>query len=260
MNLENKVAIITGSTMGIGRAIAEKLAASGAKVVVTGRKQEDAQKAAQEIAAETGAEALGCGLNVLYEDQIKQCVADTVKTFGKVDILINNAGIQTIHPIVEFNTEDFTKLLNIHLTGGFIAARECMKQMIKQGTGGKIITVGSTHSVCASPNKAAYVAAKHGLVGLNKSIAVEGGDHNITANLICPGFVWSHLVEKQIPERAAVEGISEEEVKKSMLKNTVDNEFSSQEDVANVALFFASFETNALTGQSLIVSHGWNMQ
>ncbi len=258
-SLENKVAIVTGSTKGIGRAIAEKFAEHGANVVITGI-EGISHDVAKEISDKTGSRVIGMEMNIKSEEDIKKTVRTTAETFGSVDILVNNAGIQTIAPLVEFSLDAWNNLISIHLTGSFLISRECMRVMISSGKGGKIITTGSTHSVCASANKAPYVAAKHALVGLNRSIAVEGGPHNISSNLVCPGFVWTDLVRKQIPERAKAENISEEEAKASMLKDTVDGEFSTVDDVANVSLFFASFESNALTGQSLIVSHGWNMQ
>jgi 3-hydroxybutyrate dehydrogenase len=260
MNLENKTAIVTGSTKGIGRAIAEKFAKCGANVVITGRTESIAVEIAKEIADTYGVKALGVGVNVTSEKEIIRAVDKTIEAFGAVDILINNAGIQTISPLIDFSLAGWNNLINIHLTGSFVAAKECMKHMIKNGKGGKIITIGSAHSVCASANKAAYVSAKHAQVGLTRSIALEGGKYNISSNMVSPGFVWTDLVKKQIPERAEAENITEEEAKKSMVANTVDGEFSTLDDVSNAALFFASFESNALTGQSLIVSHGWNMQ
>ena len=152
-------------------------------------------------------------------------------------------------------------MLAIHLDGAFLTTRAALRQMYKQGDGGSIIYMGSVHSKEASPLKAPYVTAKHGLIGLAKVVAKEGAAHKVRANVICPGFVRTPLVEKQIPEQAKTLGISEEDViKKIMLKDSVDGEFTTVADVAEVALFFASFPTNALTGQSLVVSHGWFMQ
>jgi len=152
-------------------------------------------------------------------------------------------------------------MLAIHLDGAFLTTRACLRRMIEQGRGGSIIYMGSAHSHEASPLKAPYVTAKHGLLGLCKTVAKEGAAHRIRANVICPGFVRTPLVEKQIPELAREQGISEQDVIKNvMLKNTVDGEFTTLEDVAELALFFAAFPSNALTGQSLLVSHGWHMQ
>jgi len=177
-----------------------------------------------------------------------------------VDILVSNAGIQIVHPLEEFSLADWRRMLAIHLDGAFLTTRACLPHMYKAGRG-SIIYMGSVHSKEASRLKAPYVTAKHGLIGLAKAIAKEGAAHGVRANVICPGFVRTPLVDKQIPEQAAHLNISEEDViKKIMLKDTVDGEFTTLQDVAEVALLFASFPSNALTGQSLVVSHGWFMQ
>jgi 3-hydroxybutyrate dehydrogenase len=165
-----------------------------------------------------------------------------------------------VAPIDEFKFDDWKKLLAIHLDGAFLTTRAALKQMYKQGSG-SVIYMGSVHSKEASVLKAPYVTAKHGLIGLAKVVAKEGAAHGVRANVICPGFVRTPLVDKQIPEQAKTLGISEEDVvKKVMLKDTVDGEFTTVADVAEVALMFAAFPSNALTGQSMVVSHGWFMQ
>ena len=200
-------------------------------------------------------------VDVIDEAQVNASVQAGIKAFGGIDILISNAGIQIVHPIEEFSFAEWKKMLAIHLDGAFLTTRACVKRMIASKKGGSIIYMGSVHSKEASVLKAPYVTAKHGLIGLAKTIAKEGAKHDIRANVICPGFVRTPLVEKQIPEQAKTLGISEDEVvKKVMLKETVDGEFTTTADVAQVALMFASFPTNALTGQSLVVSHGWFMQ
>jgi 3-hydroxybutyrate dehydrogenase len=255
--LKNKVCIITGSARGIGRGIAEKFAQEGAKVVITDLNLADVENAANEI----GGDTFGLVMDVTKEADVDQGVAKAVETYGSVDVLVNNAGIQVISPFEEFATDDWKKVIDIHLHGSFFASRACMLEMKKSGRGGSIIFMGSVHSVLASLKKSAYVVAKHALSGMTRSIAKEGAEYNIRANLVSPGFVKTPLVEKQIPEQAKTLDISEEEVvKKVMLGNTVDGEFTTIEEVAEVALFFASFPTNALTGQSLLVSHGWHMQ
>jgi 3-hydroxybutyrate dehydrogenase len=187
-------------------------------------------------------------------------MARAVAAFGRIDILVSNAGIQTVAPIEEFEFAKWKQLLAIHLDGAFLTTRAALRVMYKQGSG-SIIYMGSVHSKEASPLKAPYVTAKHGLIGLAKVVAKEGAAHGVRANVICPGFVRTPLVEKQIPEQARELGISEEAVVKTvMLKDTVDGEFTTVEDVAQAALFFASFGSKALTGQSLVVSHGWFMQ
>jgi 3-hydroxybutyrate dehydrogenase len=260
LRLEGKVAFITGAASGIGREIALEFAREGAKIVIA-----DLNKAASDTTAaeieKTGAKAIGVAVDVTDEAQVGAAVQMAIKAFGNIDILISNAGIQIVHPIEEFSFADWKKMLAIHLDGAFLTTRACFRQMIMSKKGGSIIYMGSVHSKEASMLKAPYVTAKHGLIGLAKTIAKEGAAHNIRANVICPGFVRTPLVDKQIPEQAKLLGISEAEVIKSvMLKETVDGEFTTTADVAQVALMFASFPSNALTGQSLVVSHGWFMQ
>jgi 3-hydroxybutyrate dehydrogenase len=176
-----------------------------------------------------------------------------------VDILVSNAGIQIVHPIEEFPFAQWKKLLAIHLDGAFLTTKACLKYMYPQNSGA-LIYMGSVHSHEASPLKSAYVTAKHGLLGLTRTMAKEGAKHNVRANIICPGFVMTPLVEKQIPQQAHDLGITEERVVKDvMLGETVDKQFTMVSDVAEVALMLAAFKTNALTGESIIVSHGWHM-
>ena len=198
-------------------------------------------------------------MDVTKEDEVNAGVEKTVDTFGRIDILVSNAGIQIVHPIEEFPFADWKKMLAIHLDGAFLTTKACVKHMYKQNSG-VLLYMGSVHSHEASPLKSAYVAAKHGLLGLARTMAKEGGKHNVRANVICPGFVLTPLVEKQIPEQAKELGITEDRViKEVLLGETVDKEFTMIEDVAEVALFLAAFKTNAMTGESLLVSHGWHM-
>jgi 3-hydroxybutyrate dehydrogenase len=260
MKLKDKSAIITGAASGIGKDIALVFAAEGAKVAIADLAKDAADATAAQIRA-GGGQALGVAMDVTDEKAVNDGVAAVVAAFGGVDILISNAGIQIVHPIEDFSYADWKKMLAIHVDGAFLTTRACIPHMYKSGRGGSIIFMGSVHSKEASVLKAPYVTAKHGLIGLAKVIAKEGAAHGVRANVICPGFVRTPLVEKQIPEQAKELGISEEDViKKVMLKETVDGEFTTVDDVAQVALFFASFPTNALTGQSLVVSHGWFMQ
>ena len=255
--LAGKVAYITGSASGIGKAIALLYAQEGAKIVIADLNKEAAEATAKELQA-LGAQAIGLAVDVTNEDQVNDSVEQTVKQFGGVDILVSNAGIQIVNPVQDFTFADWKKMLAIHLDGAFLTTRACLKHMYAQGRGGSIIYMGSVHSKLASKLKAPYVTAKHGLEGLARTVAKEGGPQGIRANVICPGFVRTPLVEKQIPEQAKELGISEEEVIKNvMLKDTVDGEFTTVDDVARVALMFAGFPTNALTGQSMVVSHGW---
>ena len=260
MQLTDKVAFITGSASGIGKEIAIVFAKAGAKVVIADLNKDAADATAAELQA-SGAQAIGVGVDVTNEDQVNAGVEAAAKAFGGIDILVSNAGIQIVHPVEEFSFADWKKMLAIHLDGAFLTTKACLKHMYAQGRGGSVIYMGSVHSKEASVLKAPYVTAKHGLIGLCKVVAKEGAKHGVRANVICPGFVRTSLVEKQIPEQAKTLGISEEDVvKKVMLKETVDGEFTTTDDVAQVALMFAGFPTNALTGQSLVVSHGWFMQ
>jgi 3-hydroxybutyrate dehydrogenase len=260
MRLKDKSAIITGAASGIGKDIALVFAREGAKVAIADLNKEAADATAAEIRA-AGGQAIGIAMNVTDEKAVGDGVAATVAAFGGVDILISNAGIQIVHPLEEFSYADWKKMMAIHVDGAFLTTRACLPHMYKSGRGGSVIYMGSVHSKEASLLKAPYVTAKHGLIGLAKVVAKEGAAHGVRANVICPGFVRTPLVEKQIPEQAQALGISEDDViKKVMLKDTVDGEFTTVDDVAQVALFFASFPTNALTGQSLVVSHGWFMQ
>jgi 3-hydroxybutyrate dehydrogenase len=257
MTLDDKVALITGAASGIGYGIAKRYLEAGARVVVADLNEEGATKAAKELGDPKS--VLGVGMDVSKEDQVNAGVERAVKTFGTVDILVSNAGIQIVHPIEEFPFADWKKMLAIHLDGAFLTTKACVKHMYQKNSGA-LIYMGSVHSHEASPLKAAYVAAKHGLLGLARVMAKEGAKHNVRANVICPGFVKTPLVEKQIPEQAKELGISEERVvKEVLLAETVDHQFTTIEDVAEVALFLAAFETNALTGQSICVSHGWHM-
>jgi 3-hydroxybutyrate dehydrogenase len=259
MKLQGKTALITGAASGIGEAIAKLFVAEGAKVVIADLKTDAADATAKTLTAQGPGKAIGVAMDVTQEDQVNAGVAKTVEVFGGIDILISNAGVQIVHPVEEFPFADWKKLLAIHLDGAFLTSKACLPHMYKKG-GGSIVFMGSVHSKEASPLKSAYVTAKHGLLGLARVIAKEGGAHGVRANVICPGFVRTPLVEKQIPEQAKELGISEDEVvKKIMLGETVDHEFTTLDDVAQVALLFAAFPSNALTGQSLTVSHGWNM-
>ena len=258
--MQDKIAIVTGAASGIGKEIAVAFAREGAKVAIADLNIAAAQAAADELRA-SGASAMAVAADVTDEAQVNAAVADVVKAWGGVDILVSNAGIQIVHPLEEFPFAEWKKMLAIHLDGAFLTTKACLPHMYASGRGGSIIYMGSVHSKEASVLKAPYVTAKHGLIGLAKTIAKEGGKRGVRANVICPGFVRTPLVDKQIPEQAKALGMSEDDIiKKVMLKETVDGEFTTVADVAEVALLFASFPSNALTGQSLVVSHGWFMQ
>ncbi len=260
MNMQDKVAVVTGAASGIGKEIAKTYFDHGAKVAIADLNLEAAQAVAREFDP-TGERALAVAMDVTNEEQVDAGIAQVADQFGGIDVLVSNAGIQIVAPVDEFKFSDWKKMLAIHLDGAFLTTRACLKRMYAQGRGGSVIYMGSVHSKEASVLKAPYVAAKHGLVGLAKVVAKEGAKHGVRANVICPGFVRTPLVDKQIPEQAKELGISEEDVvRKVMLKETVDGEFTTVEDVAHTALFLATFPSNALTGQSIVVSHGWFMQ
>ncbi len=255
----DQVAIITGSASGIGKEIATRVAAEGGSVVIADLNLAAAEATAKEIGA-TGARTLAVAMDVTNEDQVEAGIAKTMATFGRIDVLVSNAGIQIVKPLHEFPFADWKKLLAIHLDGAFLTTRACLKHMYAAKRG-SVIYIGSVHSKDASKLKAPYVTAKHGLLGLCRVLAKEGAEYNVRANVVCPGFVRTPLVEKQIPEQARTLGISEEDVvKKVMLGETVDGEFTTTADVAEAVMFFAAHPTNALTGQSLVVSHGWFME
>ena len=260
MALKDKVALVTGAASGIGEQCARKLAADGATVVVADLNLANATKVADDI-VRNGGSALALSMDVTNEEAVNAGIADTVSRFGGIDVLVSNAGIQIVNRIEDYAFSDWKKMMAIHLDGAFLTTKAAVKHMYASGKGGAVIYMGSVHSHEASQLKSAYVTAKHGLLGLARVVAKEGGPHGVRANVVCPGFVRTPLVDKQIPEQAKVLGISESQVVRDvMLKDTVDGEFTSLADVANTVAFLAGFESNALTGQSVVDSHGWFMQ
>ncbi|MCP1290598.1 3-hydroxybutyrate dehydrogenase [Chromobacterium sp. S0633] len=260
MQLNGKVALITGAASGIGKAIAETYARAGAAVAIADINLTAAQAAAEEIKA-AGGKAVGVAMDVTDEESVNAGTQAAVDALGGLDILISNAGIQIVNPLVDYSFSDWKKMQAIHVDGAFLTTKAALRHMYQDKRGGTVIYMGSVHSHEASKLKSAYVTAKHALLGLCRVLAKEGAEYNVRAHVICPGFVRTPLVEKQIPEQAKELGISEEEViKRVMLGNTVDGVFTTVEDVAQTALFLAAFPSAALTGQSVIVSHGWYMQ
>jgi 3-hydroxybutyrate dehydrogenase len=259
MRLKDQVALITGAASGIGLEIARTFVREGARVALADLDGAAAAAAAAQISS-GGGQAIPVPMDVTREDQVDAGTRGVLEALGRLDILVCNAGIQVISPLEALSLAEWHRVLSVHLDGAFLTTRAALRHMYARG-GGRIIYMGSVHSKEASILKAPYVTAKHGLIGLARVVAKEGAKHGVRANVICPGFVRTPLVERQIPEQAKALGISEDEVIRNvMLKETVDGEFTTVADVAQAALFFASFESAALTGQSLVVSHGWSMQ
>jgi len=246
MRLQGKVALVTGGASGIGQAIAQKFVSEGARVAIIDMNQSDPSV---------------FQVDITDEAQVEAAIAAILERYGAIDIAVNNAGNQIIGSLDQFSYADWRKILAVHLDGAFLVTRACLRHMYATGRGGSILFMGSVHSKLASVLKAPYVTAKHGLLGLCKAVAKEGAAHGVRANLICPGFVRTRMVEAQIPEQARVLGLSEEDiVSKVMLKDTVDGQFTTVEEIASAAVFFASAESLAFTGQSINVTHGWFME
>ncbi len=260
MRLNGRTALITGAASGIGREMALAFAREGALVAIADLALDAAERTAATI-AEAGGEALALAMDVVDEHSVQAGVGAVLAAFARLDILVNNAGVQIVHPIEDFTFEEWRRVLSVHLDGAFLTTRACLPHMKTSGRGGTLLYMGSVHSKEASPLKAPYVTAKHGLLGLAKVVAREGAPYGVRTNVICPGFVRTPLVEKQIPEQARALGLTEQQVVSDiMLRDTVDGEFTSLEDVAEVAVWLAAFPSNALTGQSIVVSHGWHME
>jgi 3-hydroxybutyrate dehydrogenase len=205
--------------------------------------------------------AIAVRMDVTDEADVERGVDAAVTRLGGIDILVSNAGIQRLDEIVDVSFANWRRMLAIHLDGAFLTARACLRYMYARKRGGTILLTGSVHSKEASVKKGPYAVAKHGLLGLCRVIAKEGAAHGVRSNVICPGFVRTPMVEQQIPDLAARLGISEQEVvRRVMLETTVDGEFTTVADIAAIAVFLAAFPTNALTGQSIIASHGWHME
>ena len=260
MQLDGKVALITGAASGIGKAIAETYASNGAAVAIADLNLEAAQQVADAINHD-GGRAVGISMDVTDEQSVNVGTDAVVAHFGALDILVSNAGIQIVNSLIDYRFADWKKMQAIHLDGAFLTTQAALRHMYPNRRGGTVIYMGSVHSHEASRLKSAYVAAKHGVLGLCRVLAKEGAEYNVRSHVICPGFVRTPVVEKQIPEQAKEFGISEEDViKKIMLATTVDGVFTTLDDVAQTALFLAAFPSAALTGQSINVSHGWSMK
>ncbi len=259
MQLNDKVAIVTGAGSGIGRAIALAFARQGARIGIADIKVDGANATAEAIRNEGGV-ARAWQADVTSEDQVEQVVRSTVAELGGIDIMVSNAGVQELAEIVDFSFAGWKRMLATHLDGAFLMTRACLRHMYAAGRGGTILYLGSVHSKEASRLKGPYVVAKHGVLGLCRAVAKEGGRRGVRANVICPGFVMTEMVAHQFPTLAKDLGIAEEDVVAKVLESTtVDGELTLPSDVADVAVFLAAFPSMALTGQSVVVSHGWHM-
>jgi len=260
VKLKDRIALVTGAASGIGLEIAHAYAREGARVCIADLSADAGRAAAGEI-GRAGGTAMAVAMDVADEQAVERGFDQVAKAWGAPDVLVSNAGIQHIDPIESLSLENWRRLLAIHLDGAFLTTRALLRRLPPGARGAAVIYMGSVHSHEASPLKAPYVTAKHGLLGLCKVLAKEGAKRGVRANVICPGFVRTPLVEKQIPEQAKELGISEADVVRNvMLRETVDGEFTTTADVAELAVFLAAFPTGALTGQSVVVSHGWFMQ
>jgi 3-hydroxybutyrate dehydrogenase len=261
MQLQGKAAIVTGSTSGIGLAIATRFAREGAKVMLNGFGDKDAiEKQRRELAAAHGVEVLYSPADMSKSAEIRAMVADAEKAFGAVDILVNNAGIQYVAPIDDFPDEKWEQIIAINLSAAFYATKAAVPGM-KKRRWGRIINIASSHGLVASAQKAAYVAAKHGIVGLTKVTALDYANDGITANAICPGWVLTSLVQKQIEARAAAEKIPVAEASEDLLREKQPMlRFTAPEDLAALALFLASDAAKTMTGAAHVMDGGWTAQ
>ena len=256
--MPGKTALITGSASGIGYACAARMAKEGFRVVLADINLSAAEAAAKTLATE-GYTAMPLRMDVTNEAEVEAGFDQMMEQFGSCDLVMANAGIQIVHPFEDYPFSDWQKMLAVHGNGAFLVARAAYRRMKASGNGGRIVFTGSVQSFVGSKLKAPYNFVKHGVAGLAKSIAREGAEYGIYAYTICPSFIKTPLVEKQIPEQAASLGISEEEVVRNiMLRDTVDGEFTTVEDVANTLVYLAS-DQGALTGQSIRLTHGWAM-
>jgi 3-hydroxybutyrate dehydrogenase len=261
MSLKSRNAVITGSTSGIGLAYAKTLAGAGVNVMINGfGKPEDIEKERSAIEHDFGVAALYSSADMTKPDQIKGMIDEAVSKLGSVDILINNAGIQYVAPIEDFPIEKWDQIIAINLSAAFHAVRAAAPGM-KARKFGRIINTASAHALVASPFKSAYVAAKHGIAGLTKTVALETATFGITANAICPGYVWTPLVEKQIPETMAARGLTREQVINDVLLQAQPTKaFVTVEEVAALAVFLASDAARSITGAIIPIDGGWTAE
>ncbi|WP_265571340.1 3-hydroxybutyrate dehydrogenase [Sphingomicrobium nitratireducens] len=261
MHLKGKRALVTGSTSGIGLAIARALAAEGASVMINGFGDADEIEAIRkELEDVSGAPALHDGADLTDVDAIDAMVARCTSELGSPHILVNNAGMQHVAPVADFPVEKWDAIIALNLSAVFHTSRMCIPMMRQKGFG-RIINTASAHSLVASPNKSAYVAAKHGVAGFTKTVALETAEDGITVNCISPGYVWTPLVEKQIPDTMASRGLTREEVMNDvLLKAQPTKRFVTVEEVAALALFLTREEAGSITGANISMDGGWTAQ
>ena len=255
-HFKDKTVVITGGATGIGFALAKRFGSEGARIVI-GEPRQDRLDGATEALKALGIEAASMVMDVTDEASVTALADFADATYGGTDVLINNAGIQHVAPVETFPPSKWDDILAINFSSAFHTSRTVFHDMRENGWG-RIINIASVHGLIASPYKSAYVAAKHGIVGLTKVLALEGAEAGITANAICPGYVWTPLVEKQIEDQAEAHGISEDEVISSvLLKNTPTKKFAQPEEIAELCLFLCGAGGNSITGQALPVDGGW---
>ena len=255
----SKVALITGSTSGIGKSIAIAFAEAGYDIMFHGL-EKDGPQIAEKIGEEHSVKTAFSNANLKDQQAINKLVEKTLKEFGKIDVLINNAGIQYVSKVEEFPLEKWNDIIAINLTSAFVASRAVWTSMKKNGFG-RIINISSVHGLRASEYKSAYVSAKHGVIGLTKVLGLEGAEFNITCNAICPGYVKTPLVEGQIEDQAKAHNMSKDEVvKKVMLKKQAVKEFIPEKKIAELALFLAKEDASAITGSAYVLDGGWSAQ
>ncbi|WP_132253101.1 3-hydroxybutyrate dehydrogenase [Methylobacterium segetis] len=261
MILQSKAAVVTGSTSGIGLAIAKALAREGADVMINGLGDPgQIERTRAGIEAEHGVRVLYSGADMTKPSEIAAMVAEAEDAFGRVDVLVNNAGIQFVSPVEEFPPEKWDAILAINLSSAFHTIRAAVPGMKARGFG-RIVNIASAHSLVASPFKSAYVAAKHGLVGMTKSVALELATHGVTVNCISPGYVWTPLVESQIPDTMKARNLTKEQViEEVLLKAQPTKEFVTVDQVAAIAVFLCSEAATQMTGANLSVDGGWTAQ
>lgn len=255
----NRVALITGSTSGIGLGIAKQFAKQGYSIMFHGL-EENGDEIAQSVSNEYKVKTSFSNANMLQSEAIENLVKQTIEELGALHVLINNAGIQYVSPIEEFPNAKYENIIAINMNAAFYASKAAWAQMKSQSFG-RIINISSVHGLRASEYKTAYVAAKHGVIGMTKVMALEGANHNITCNAICPGYVKTPLVEGQIKDQAKAHQMSEEEVvEKVMLKKQAVKEFVPLEAIANMALLLAKDSSTTITGTSFALDGGWSAQ